>query len=432
MTPAARLSAAVEVLADIEARRRPASDALKDWGLSHRFAGSGDRAAIAGLVYDTLRRRASAAALMGATTPRAVLLGALALARGYDVVTIANLCSGERFALDPLSGAERAALEAGLPDDLPNHVLGDYPEWLESSFAHAFGEGRVAEMRALADRAPVDLRVNTLQADREKVAGELAHLGVVPTALSPLGLRLVPKEDGRSPSVQAEPAFQNGWYEIQDEGSQLVAQLVGAEPTMQVVDLCAGGGGKTLALAARMGNQGKIIATDNDKRRLAPIFDRLKRAGATNVEVRAPKGRDDEPLANLKNKVDLVVVDAPCTGTGTWRRNPDAKWRMRPSSLDDRVRDQALVLDRAAKAVKPGGVIAYITCSLLPAENDEAIERFIQRNGDFEILDPASTAAEAGLPELARHRSPNGVGLLLTPLRTNTDGFFLARLRRRS
>ena len=430
MTPSARISAASEVLADIETRRRPASDALKDWGLSHRFAGSGDRAAIAALVHDALRRRASAAFLMGAATPRAVLLGTLKLARGLDVDAIDRLCSGERFAPEPLTEEERRALSGALGDDVPAHVAGDYPEWLDAAFAGAFGEGRAAELSALARRAPVDLRVNTLKADRDAVLAEIAHLDVEPTPHSAVGLRIRPREDGRAPSVQVEPAFIKGKIEIQDEGSQLVSQLLGIDPGMQVVDLCAGGGGKALAAAAMMDNRGQIFATDNDKRRLAPIFERLDRAGVRNVQVRAPKSRDDEPLADLAGRIDLVIVDAPCTGTGTWRRNPDAKWRVRPSSLDDRTKDQALVLDRAARLVKKGGRIAYITCSLLPAENDDAVRGFMERHDGFEIVDPETVARDGGLEALGRFRSPTGAGLLLSPFRTNTDGFFLAQLRR--
>ncbi|MCP8940241.1 RsmB/NOP family class I SAM-dependent RNA methyltransferase [Alsobacter sp. SYSU M60028] len=430
MTPAARLSAAIEVLADIEARRRPASDALKDWGLGHRFAGSGDRSAIAGLVYDVLRRRASAAHVMGEASPRALLLGGIRLARNWSVARFDDLCSGARFAPEPLTDAERAALEHPSLADAPPHVAGDYPEWLDAQLAEAFGEGRVEEAQALAQRAPVDLRVNTLKTTREKAAAELAHFGVTPTARAPLGLRIVIGEDARAPAVQAEPAFQKGWIEVQDEGSQLAAQLAAADPDMQVVDLCAGAGGKTLALAAAMDNRGQIFATDTDKRRLAPIFDRLTRAGVRNAQVLAPRGKDDEPLAKLAGRADLVVVDAPCTGSGTWRRNPDAKWRMRPNSLDDRLADQAAVLARAARLVKQGGRIAYITCSFLPAENDGQIERFLAGNPGFRLIPPARVAEDAGLADLAAFTSIRGQGLQLSPRRTGTDGFFVALLRR--
>jgi 16S rRNA (cytosine967-C5)-methyltransferase len=430
MTPSARLSAAIEVLADIEARRRPAADALKDWGLAHRFAGSGDRAGIASLVYDALRRKASASWLMGAETPRAQLIGALSLARGWSDEKIAAAFSGERFAPEPLTTDEAEALVERSLADAPPHVAGDYPEWLDAPLAAAFGENRVAELQALAARAPVDLRVNTLKVGRDKALASLAHLGVELSPLSPMGLRISLSEDARAPAVQAEPAFQKGWIEIQDEGSQIATLLCAPDPGQQVIDLCAGAGGKTLALAALMDNHGQVFATDDDKRRLAPIFERLTRAGARNVQVRAQKGHDDEPLKELRGRADLVVVDAPCTGAGTWRRNPDAKWRVRPTSLEVRMTEQAEVLDRAAALVKPGGRIAYITCSLLPAENDEAVKGFLGRTPAFQPLAPAEVTAHAGLPGLAEFATRDGLGVQLTPLRTGTDGFYVALLRR--
>jgi 16S rRNA (cytosine967-C5)-methyltransferase len=430
MTPSARLSAAIEVLADIEARRRPASDALKDWGLAHRFAGSGDRAGIASLVYDVLRRRASATWLMGSEAPRAQLIGTLKLARHWSPDTFAAQFTGERFAPEPLTPEEATALSSDALSNAPAHVLGDYPEWLDGELADAFGDDRAAELAAMAARAPVDLRVNTLKVGRDKALAALAHLGAQAAPRSQMGLRIPLGEDARAPAVQAEPAFQKGWVEVQDEGSQLAALLAAPDPGMQVVDLCAGAGGKTLAFAALMDNRGQIFATDSDKRRLAPIFERLTRAGARNVQVRAPKGKQDEPVADLSGRADLVLVDAPCTGTGTWRRNPDAKWRVRPNSLEDRVAEQAAVLDRAAPLVKKGGRLAYITCSVLPGENEGAISAFLGRTEGFAPVPPAEAAAHAGLDDLAAFTTLKGLGLQLTPLRTQTDGFFVSVLRR--
>jgi 16S rRNA (cytosine967-C5)-methyltransferase len=428
LTPSARLTAAIEILDDIAARRRPANDVLKDWGLSHRFAGSGDRAGISALVHDALRRRASAGYIMGNETSRAILLGTLKLSRGLDVGAISALCDGSRFAPQPLSDSERQALASWTLDGAPAWVAGDYPEWLDSEFQAAFGESRVDELSALASRAPVDIRVNTLKVERESVLAQLSHMNVKTADFSPVGLRVLPLEDGRAVSVQSEPAFQKGAYEIQDEGSQLAAQLAAPDPGMQIIDLCAGGGGKTLALAALMDNRGQIFATDSDKRRLAPIFDRMTRAGVRNVQVRSPKGKEDEPLEGLEGHIDLVVVDAPCTGTGTWRRNPDAKWRVRPNALDDRIKEQAEVLDRASHYVKSGGRIAYITCSLLPRENDGAIISFLDRHSGFEVIEPANIAEHAGLEALASFVSPKGLGLQLTPKRTGTDGFYISVL----
>ena len=430
MTPAARLSAAIEVFDDIVTRRRPAADALKDWGLARRFAGSGDRAAIAGLVYDALRRRASAAWLMGGDSGRAVLLGTLRLDRRSDVRAIAALCSGERFAPAPLSDGETERLggDPGIPD-APSHVRADCPEWLAPSLERAFGSADMpAEMAAFARRAPLDLRVNVLKASREMVAAELGPLGALPTPHSPWGLRIEHAPGERAPSIHADPTFLRGEIEIQDEGSQLACLLGAAEPAAQVVDLCAGAGGKTLALAAMMGNGGQIYATDLDARRLAPMHERLGRAGTRNIQVRTPRGKTDA-VADLDGGADLVLVDAPCTGSGTWRRNPDAKWRVRPGSLDVRVRDQATVLDRAARLVRPGGRIAYITCSVLPEENDEAVEAFLRRGPGRTVLSPDDVLATSGLTGLRDRVRITRHGLQMSPLRTGTDGFYISLLR---
>src|SRR5579863_603481 len=358
MTPSARLAAAIEVIADIEARRRPAADALKDWGLGHRFAGSSDRAAIAGLVYDTLRRKSSAAWLMGDASPRALLLGMLRRERDLDTDAIAALCGGERFAPSPLTNVERGALQSDALAAAPPPVRGDYPEWLEPHFACVFGEERAAEGAALASRAPLDLRVNSLKAERDPIAAKLAHLEASPTRWSPVGLRIRLAADAKSPAIHAEPLFIKGIIEIQDEGSQLAALFAQVKPGEQVVDLAAGAGGKTLALAAAMDNRGQIYATDISKRQLAPIHERIARAGVRNVQVRTPRGTKDE-LTDLAGRIDRVLIDAPCTGTGAWRRNPDAKWRVRPGALEERLTQQRTLLDRAADLVKPGGRIAY-------------------------------------------------------------------------
>jgi 16S rRNA (cytosine967-C5)-methyltransferase len=430
VTPAARLSAAIEVFADIEARRRPAADALKDWGLAHRFAGSGDRAAIAGLVYDVLRRKASSASLMGEASPRAVLIGMLHRERGFDVAAIDALCSGARYAPAPLTAAERAALVGGTLGDAPAHIEGDYPEWLDPHLARVFGDERGAEGVALASRAPLDLRVNTLAGTREDALPELAHLHAELARWSPVGLRIRLAADAKSPAIHAEPLFLKGRIEIQDEGSQLAAILAGAKPGEQVIDLCAGAGGKTLALAAAMENRGQIYATDTDKRRLVAIHDRLARSGARNVQVRTPKSVGNE-LVDLAGRADLVLIDAPCTGIGTWRRNPDAKWRIRPGALAERIKQQDAVLDSAVALVKPAGRIAYITCSVLAEENGDRVRAFIGRHGDFSVEKPGNVinALSDRAYLFARAVLISEEGLLMTPRRTDTDGFFVSMLR---
>jgi 16S rRNA (cytosine967-C5)-methyltransferase len=432
MTPGARLSAAIEVLADIEDRRRPAGDALKDWGLAHRFAGSGDRAAIGGLVFDALRRRSSAAWLMGASTPRAILFGALRLERGMSPDSIARLADGGRFAPPPPDPAEAGALAAtALRDDAPAHVRGDYPEWLDPYFAAVFGDDRAEEGAALSRRAPVDLRVNTLKGDRDAALAALAHFGATPTPWSPAGLRIALTADAKSPPLQAEPAFLEGLIEVQDEGSQLAALLSGARPGETAVDLCAGGGGKTLALAALMENSGRLIATDTDTRRLAPIHPRIARAGATIVDVRTPRGKA-ELLGDVRGAADLVLIDAPCTGVGAWRRNPDAKWRVRPGALELRIKAQDEALDRAARLVRPGGRIAYITCSVLDDENGARVRSFVGGHPEFAVMPPGEVMGALG-GEAERFEAAVRVsdeGLLMTPRRTGTDGFFVSVLRR--
>jgi len=431
MTPAARLSAAIELIGTIDADRIPAAKALKEWGTAHRYAGSGDRAAIAGLIWDVLRRRASSAWIMDADTPRARVLGMLKLERRLDAEAIAALCDGSRFAPEPITDAERAALSSRSLADAPAHVAGDYPEWLDPHLAQAFGEDRVAEATAMASRAPLDLRVNTLKANREKMHTSLAHLGVAPTPWSPLGLRIELGADARNPGIHAEEDFIKGAVEVQDEGSQLAALLSAAKPGEQVIDLCAGAGGKTLTLAAMMQGKGRLIATDHDKRQLAPIYERLSRAGVHNCDVRTPKGPNDT-LSDIHASADLVLIDAPCTGTGTWRRNPDAKWRMRPGALEVRLKDQVTVLDRAAALAKPGGRIAYITCSVLPQENGEQIRAFLGRHPAFAVVPPEQTASVLWdkAEDFAEAALQSTEGWLMTPRRTGTDGFFVSVLKK--
>jgi len=432
MTPSARLAAAIEVFGTIESERRPAADVLKAWGVAHRFAGSGDRAAIAGLVYDALRRRASSAWLMGADSARAILLGMLKRERGLDSAAIANLADGARYAPEVLSDEERQRLDAADLAGAPPHVAGDYPEWLDPHFARAFGDARAQEGAALASRAPLDLRVNTLKADREKAAGMLSGLTTEPTRWSPWGLRIRLAADAKNPAIHAEPVFLKGMIEVQDEGSQLAALLSGAKAGEQVLDLCAGAGGKTLALAAMMENKGQLYATDDDKRRLAPIHERLARSGARNVQVRTPRSIGGE-VADLAGRCDLVLIDAPCTGTGSWRRNPDAKWRIRPGAIELRQKEQMAILDRAVPLLKIGGRIVYVTCSVLDEENGAQVRAFLSRHADFSQQPPAEIAQALGEQASAFTAAArlSAEGVLITPRTTQTDGFFVAILRAR-
>ena len=430
MTPAARASAAIEILTDIEARKRPAAEALKDWGTSHRFAGSGDRAAIGNLVFDCLRARASAAYAMGEGSPRALALRTLVTGWGMTPEEVAALADSGRHAPEPLSVAELAGLRRELPADVPAHIMGDYAEWLAPEFERAFGARAAEQGAALARRAPVDLRANTLKADRDKVLKALRRFEPQPTPHSPLGVRIEQAPGpGKSPHVEAEPGHGKGWYEVQDEGSQLATLLSGARPRQQIIDLCAGAGGKTLALAALMENSGQLYAYDSDRMRLRPIFERLKRAGVRNVQV-LPAG-DREALAKLDGRMDLVLIDAPCTGSGVWRRRPDAKWRLSPQMLEARLAEQREVLDEGAGLVKAGGRLAYITCSVLPAENRDQVDGFLGCHSEFKLV-PWAGLWEQASPGSPAPASADGSAetLQMTPLSHCTDGFFVAVLER--
>ncbi len=426
MKPGARLAAAVAILTEISARHRPAALALADWGKASRFAGSGDRSAVGNLVYDALRRRGSIAARMGSDKPRALVLGAAGRALGLAVDAISEAADGSRHALEPLTPDERAALTREAGDD---DALADLPKWIVPHLTSVFGGGLAAEAAALAERAPVDIRVNTLKATREMVQAELAKLEPIPTALSPIGLRFAAPEGAkRTPNVEAEPAHGKGLFEVQDQGSQIAALLADARPGHEVLDLCAGAGGKTLALAAAMKGEGRIIAHDAEKTRLRPIFERLQRSGAKNVEVLSAS--DSDALSGMTGRFDRVVIDAPCTGTGTWRRRPDAKWRLKPRNLEQRVKEQREVLAAAAPLVKPGGRLIYITCSLLPEENTAQVAAFLAANPAFSLI-PYGDVWRATLPETPP-ASADGRDdtLLLTPALHGTDGFFVAILAR--
>lgn len=430
MRPAARITAAVEVLEEVMNRHRPASEALADWGKAHRIAGSGDRAAIGNLVYDALRKRASSGWAMNADTPRAIALRAAAGTLALDPDAVATLCDGSQHAPSALSEVEVRGLSRAL-DEAPPHVRADVPEWLWPTFEEQFGDRAVAEGIALAARAPTDIRVNTLKSTPEKVAKALASFAPEPAPFVPNGQRIAaPVGLGRTPNLQAEAAFQAGWFEVQDAGSQIAAALTGAGPRQQILDLCAGGGGKTLAMAAAMQNTGQIYAYDGDRLRLKPIFERLKRAGARSVQVL--RARDKAALSALGPRFDVVLVDAPCTGTGVWRRRPEAKWRLREQSIATRQSEQREVLALAEPLVKAGGLLVYVTCSLLPSENIEQVRQFVSAHPQFSVepYDEVWSRTLGGeAPASADGRKDT---LLLTPSSHRTDGFFVAALRRRA
>ena len=425
-----RIRSAMDILELMAEQHLPASIALSQWARGNRYAGSTDRAVIGHLVFDVMRQYSSLAALMNSNEPRALVLSCLSLAWDMETAEISALCDGSQFAPEPLSEEESAFLDKGLTDDLPDCVRGDYPAWLEDSFAKLFGDNAVAEGQAMSQRAPVDLRVNRLKARKDKMLRALEKFGVTPTPYSPVGLRIAPpQKDKKSPNVEADRTHGKGQFEIQDEGSQIVSFMAGAKPGLQVMDLCAGAGGKTLALAALMENKGQVYAYDKDAARLRPIFERVRRANVRNIQV-LEAGDEEQLRMQYAGKMDIVLVDAPCSGTGTWRRKPDAKWRLTPEALQQRQQQQRDVLSLAKVMPKAGGRMVYVTCSILPQENDEQIDAFLADNPDFKVIDwqkQWEANLETDMPETATNSRH---GLTLTPRQHGTDGFYICVMER--
>jgi 16S rRNA (cytosine967-C5)-methyltransferase len=360
--------------------------------------------------------------MMGADTPRAVVLGAVRFAWEWPLERIAAAAGEEPHGPGALTADEVEALERPRSLlDAPDAVRGDYPDWLDPQLERVFGEVRGAEAAALSARAPVDLRVNLIKSDPERAAKVLQPLRAEHVALLPQAFRIpAPDPTERAGAVETIPAFGKGWFEVQDLGSQLAAAAAGEVRGKQVLDFCAGGGGKTLALAGAMGNTGQLYAYDADARRMADLIPRATRAGVRNLQVRSPV--EDEPLRGLDGRMDVVFVDAPCTGTGTWRRHPDTKWRLTPEQLSRRMAEQDAVLDQAASFVKAGGRLVYVTCSILAEENEDRLAAFRERHLGFAV----KPVQLSDLPT-----TPEGY-LRMSPLRTGTDGFFVAVLERRS
>jgi 16S rRNA (cytosine967-C5)-methyltransferase len=429
VTPSARLAAAIELLAEIEAQpRRPADAVANDYFRARRFIGGGDRRAVSDRAWRVLRTRRRLGWWLersGAVPTPRLLVAASLMLEGWDLGGLHKAFSGGQYAPAALVKPEAEAarkLEGHTlaHPDMPEAVRFEVPDWVLPHLQARFGAALASEMEAALDPAPLDLRVNLLRSTREDARAALAAEGLEaePTPLSPWGLRI----DGRR-AVTSGPAFQSGLVEIQDEGSQLVAALAGAGPEMRVVDYCAGAGGKTLALAMTMENRGHIVACDVSAPRLDGAVRRLRRAGVHNAE-RHLLGPGDKWAKRRAGSFDRVLVDAPCTGTGTWRRNPDARLRLRERDLEELVPKQASILDAASRLVRIGGRLIFATCSLLQGENEMQVDAFLQRTPGFRIV----PLAEAWTLESA----PPGPGpyLSLTPLGHRTDGFFGAVLER--
>ncbi|MDD5585502.1 MAG: RsmB/NOP family class I SAM-dependent RNA methyltransferase [Alphaproteobacteria bacterium] len=430
MTPSARLQATIELLGMIETVPQPADALVSGYFRARRYIGSKDRAAISAMTYDVLRHQARLSwwleKIKAGITPRARFLAYLFLVENKKPSTLNELFTGKKFSPDPLTEAERTLLKkleghTLEHPDMPDTVPGECPEWAAPSLKKRFGKRFDAEMAALLQPASLDLRINPLKTTREEALAVLLKNGfdAKPCKLSPFGIRI----QGR-PALNTVSLLRNGHAEIQDEGSQLVALLVDAKPGERIVDFCAGAGGKTLALAAQMKNKGRIVACDVLESRLKRSAERFRRADVHNIEVKTLNSENDPWVKRHKGMFDRALVDAPCSGTGTWRRNPDQRWRSLGKGLETLLPLQANILASAARLVKPGGRLIYATCSLLPEENEQQIEQFLTAHPEFQPV-PVEEAC-ADLPKVPH----NGLYMALTPAGHNTDGFFAAVMQR--
>ncbi len=439
MTPGARAQAATEILDAIAAEGAPADLVAGGYLRARRYIGAKDRAAVAAIVYGVLRHRAQLDWWIARTREgkdrgtfapdgRQRVLAWLAIGEGWEAAKIGAEFDGDRFrpkALDRREAALADKLAGRTIDhpDQPDWVRFNYPQWVEDRLRARFGPGFANEMAALATTAPLDLRINPLKSTRAAAIDELrsAGLKVEPTPISPLGVRV----EGRPPLGEIA-AYRDGRIEVQDEGSQLAALLVDAKPGMRVCDFCAGAGGKTLAIAAMMANKGHVVACDVSQKRLEGATRRLRRAGVHNVERRNLSGERDPWVKRHAGGFDRVLVDAPCTGTGTWRRNPDARWTLLPNDLVELAELQRRILDSAARLVKPGGRLIYVTCSLLHDENEQQAEWFSSAWRDFANL----SLAKIWTHTIGLDYPGEGPFLHLSPGRHGTDGFFIAAFER--
>ncbi len=427
MTPAARIQAAIELLDEVLATDRAADGVVSAYFRPRRYIGAGDRRTISDTVWRVLRHRARLAWALGTDHPSGTLFvaGNLVRGEGKSIDAVAGLFSGAKNGPSPLAPNEKRMVErVGTrdPSTMPREVKLECPWWLLPKFDEAFGSEADKELAALDSEAALDLRVNVLKATREQVVANLTaeDLVATPTPLSPLGVRLPARI-----SLGDHAGFRDGLFEVQDEASQICAQLVDAKPGFNVMDLCAGAGGKTLAIAAAMQNKGRLIACDVSVGRLERSKLRLRRAGVHNATLRLLEDKD-KWIKRQAGTFDRVLVDAPCSGTGAWRRNPDARWHLKPENLDNLRATQDSVLDQGAPLVKLGGRLIYATCSLLPEENRQRVEAFLERHTGFRAI-PISEVWSTVLPGAS---PTSDTFLTLTPARHGTDGFFVAVLER--
>lgn len=422
MTPAARIDAVIALLGGIFASDRPADGVISAYFRNHRYIGGGDRRDITERLYRILRHYHRLSAHLPAPEPRLFVIADMAL---LSKETPADSFgeAGNKYAPAPLSDREKQLYrmlegKALVSKGQPEHVTLECPAWAAEKLKTSLGKKFHDVMTEMLEEAPLDLRVNTLKTDRDTlkaILGKTLKCTVEETPYSPWGLRIT----GKRPALGQMTLFQDGHFEVQDEGSQLIALAAAPKPGMRVLDICAGAGGKTLALGAMMQNKGSITAADISEGRLKRAKQRFKRAGLFNTTLMPLTSENDKALKRRRGTFDIVLLDAPCTGTGTWRRDPDKKWRNIGPDLSALLETQARILDSAAKQVKPGGKLVYATCSLLAEENEAQFAAFLAKHPDFTQIDLSK------MPELA-HIPLSGAAMRLLPSEHKTDGFFCA------
>ncbi|MEZ5690783.1 MAG: RsmB/NOP family class I SAM-dependent RNA methyltransferase [Rickettsiales bacterium] len=438
MTPSARIQSSIELFDQIldswqTEKRFPADKLIERYFKSRRYIGSKDRGFIAELVYWALRHKAEIEWYLENGNQicegRSFVIVTLILKDNKTLKDIVTLCDGEKYSPAKLNGKEQDFIENLIQikrptePDIPKNIRLNYPIWLEDKLVERFAENLEAAMLTMNEQAPTDLRVNTLKISRDELLTKLQKEGFdcEATPISPLGIRL----KKRMPIFTSE-YFKKGCFEVQDEGSQILALLTEAKPAMKVIDFCAGAGGKTLAIAAMMNNKGRILAWDKSEKRLDQIKPRLKRAGVDNVQTHVISSEHDSFIKRHKSSADRVLVDAPCSGSGTWRRNPDLKWRFNENDLNEVTAIQQSILQSSARLTKEGGRLIYATCSLFRDENENQIENFLNNNNSFRLL-PASEALK---DNIAVNQLCDTPYFIVSPYRNNTDGFFAAILER--
>lgn len=415
--PPAIVAKTEEVLRDILRFTSPADVTLSRFFKDNPRFGGRERGVIAEAVYAVLRNKSFFTDFAGhGNTPSMRKLALLGLAESVGIDSIGGLTEEETDFLTRIKEVDRNLL--------PGPIRSNLPQWLFDKLVAQFGEPEALELAAVLNTpAPLDLRVNSIKAERDAVIAQLAEAPIVaePMPFAPLGLRVQKK-----PALQNLPLFKEGAIEVQDEGSQVLSQIVGARRGEMVVDFCAGAGGKTLALGALMRNTGRLYAFDVSEKRLTKLKPRMARSGLSNVHPVVIAHERDAKVKRLAGKIDRVLVDAPCSGLGTLRRNPDVKWRQQPGAVAEMQEKQASILDAASRLVKNGGRLVYATCSLLDEENDVIVEGFLANHADFELVPMNQVLAEQKIPlEMDKY-------LKLLPHKHQTDGFFAAVLQRKA